>query len=119
MISAFYNTKEQGVLHFIYFKEGSEHVAVCLNFDLVEYGKNPEELRKSIEEAAQSYLEAVKKTKLPDDYLNVPTNPKYIQILKDIRNVSELRERSAKRSLPTKIEHFTITSKSYNRQATL
>lgn len=114
---AVYNTKEKGVLHFVLYKEGSDYVAACLNFDLVEYGKDPKELQKSIQEAALSYLTAVKKKKSSDDCLNVCTDQKHLKILKEIKYSMELNERSKKRSLSSKISPFTVTLKSYDKQA--
>lgn len=104
MRQAVYNTKEKGEIGFILFKEDQDYVAVCLNFNLVEYGKNPKELEKSIEEAALSYLEAVNKKGLPDDYLNVGTEQKYLDIFKNIELSKELYGRkiqSSQRQLET------------------
>lgn len=79
-MKAFYNTKKQGVLQFLVFKEKEDFVGVCLNLNIIEYGNNPEKLMKSIVEAAQSLIEGVKSKKLPDDCLNQPAPLKYWKI---------------------------------------
>ena len=71
------NNKNKGFLRFLICKEGKDFVAVCLDLNLIEYGKDPLELQKSIEEAAVSYLETVKKEKLPDSFLNQSAPEKY------------------------------------------
>ncbi len=88
-----YNTKEQGLFNFLIYKEDGDYVAVCLNLDIVEYGKDPHKLMESIQEAAASHLEAVRKKNLPDDYLNISTDKKYLDILRrlevDLKNDKE------------------------------
>jgi hypothetical protein len=116
MIPAVYNTKEKGVLHFVFYKDGDDYVGVCLNFDIVEYGKDLKELQKSVQEAAQSYLLAVNKKKASDDCLNICTDKKHLKVLSEIKNFMELKERSKKRSLPSKLTPFSVTFKSYNKQ---
>lgn len=64
------NTKENGTIEYIVYKEGKSFVGVCLSFDIVEEGENPTELLKSIREAAELHLETVIKNKLSDDLLN-------------------------------------------------
>ena len=65
------NTKEKGLFRFVIFREkDNDYCAVCLDLNIIEYGKDPEKLRKSILEAAFSYLEAVRKEKLSDVFLN-------------------------------------------------
>jgi len=71
------NNKNKGYLRFLICKEGREFVAVCLDLDLIEYGKDPIKLQKSIEEAALSYLETIKKENLSDSYLNKSAPEKY------------------------------------------
>ena len=96
MQKAVWNTKQKGVLTFLIFKENSDYVAVCLNFDLVEYGKDPKKLAESIEEAALSYLEAVTKKDLSDEYLNIGTDKKYLEILKKLIYADELKKTTKK-----------------------
>ena len=38
------NTKKEGTIEFLVYKEGKTFVGVCLTFDIVEEGKNPEKL---------------------------------------------------------------------------
>ena len=115
MIPAVYNTKKSGVLHFIIYKERSEYAAACLNFDLVEYGKNPEKLKKSIYEAATSYLKAVRKKKLSDKYLNLPVDKKYLDILEKI-SIDKLFRKLAtkKRYRHQELSTFSFTNQPYS-----
>ncbi len=118
MIPAVYNTKKSGVLHFILYKERLEYVAACLNFDLVEYGKNPEELKRSIYEAAKSYLKAVRKKKLSDKYLNLPVDKKYLDILEKI-NIDKLFRKLAtkKKHSDQKLSPFSYTNQPYKNNS--
>ena len=78
MKQKFQNTKKRGLFRFVIFKErDGDYCAVCLDLNIVEYGKNPDELQKSIHEAAFSYLEAVRKEKLSDEFLNKPAPKKF------------------------------------------
>lgn len=72
-----WNTKERGKFIFLVFKEKEVYVAVCLNLNIVEYGKNPDKLMKSIEEAAKGHLEVVRKKNLSDEFLNRFAPEKY------------------------------------------
>jgi len=80
------NTKEAGQFRFIIYKRPGDKyfTGVCLDLDIVEKGKDPVFLRKSLEEATQGYLEAVKKNDLPDYLLNRPSPKKYWKILKEL-----------------------------------
>ena len=64
------NTKERGVVEFLTYKEGKSYVGVCLTFDIVEEGKDPVELVRSLKEAAGLHVDAVVKNNLSDDLLN-------------------------------------------------
>ncbi|KKR61375.1 hypothetical protein A2643_02985 [Candidatus Nomurabacteria bacterium RIFCSPHIGHO2_01_FULL_39_220] len=64
------NTKKEGTIEFLVYKEGKTFVGVCLTFDIVEEGKNPEKLMESIQEAAQGHLEVVREKNMSDDLLN-------------------------------------------------
>jgi predicted RNase H-like HicB family nuclease len=66
------NTKERGTIECLVYKEGNTdaYIGVCLTFDIVEEGKNPVELMKSIREAAELHLETVIRENLPDELLN-------------------------------------------------
>jgi len=115
-----HNTKRQGTLAYIIYKDIKEniYVAVCLNFNLVEYDKDPEKLRKSIQEAALSYLKAVRKKNLPDDYLNLIPDRKYLDILKTIQPRKISIKKSAAKRLSNKkpSPFFNFTSIPYQRQ---
>lgn len=90
---AFYNTKDKGTMQFLIYKDGNDYAGVCLNFGLEEYGNDPIKLQESIFEAACSYLEAVQKKGLPDEYLNIPPEKKHLDQLKEIVWKEELEKR--------------------------
>ncbi len=77
------NTKQKGVIKFLIYRGDGDsmYTAVCLTFDIVEHGKDLEELKKSIEEAARTHLESVIKNKLDDSLLNRSAPQKYWKIL--------------------------------------
>ncbi len=106
-----YNTKSKGVLHYIVYKKDGEFTAVCLNLNIVEYGKDPEKLRKSVQEAAMSYVNAIRKKNLSDDYLNQIPDKKYIEKLKEIRFANELMEKSSGK--PITISRAQVKAPSY------
>ena len=66
------NTKRSGAVNFIIYKDikDSLYTAVCLDFDIVEQGINPELLRKSIEDAAKMHVETVINMNLNENLLN-------------------------------------------------
>lgn len=73
------NTKEKGNIEFFIYqnKSGGNFTGVCLTFDIVEEGTDPESLMKSLEEAALLHIEAVRENKLSDTLLNRPAPKKY------------------------------------------
>ena len=86
------NTKKKGVIEFLVYKEANAYVGVCLTFDIVEEGKNPVELMKSIREAAELHLETVIKNNLSDRLLNryAPKEYwlKYFKVVREIEKPS-------------------------------
>jgi predicted RNase H-like HicB family nuclease len=66
------NTKTSGAVNFIIYKDtkGSDYTAVCLDFDIVEHGSDPNALRESIEEAAQLHIETIVDMNLNEKLLN-------------------------------------------------
>ena len=114
-----YNTKESGIFHFIVFKDKDDYTAVCLNLNIVEYGKNPEELKKSIQEAAFSHLGAIRKKNLPDKYLNIPAPKRYWDKLKEVWLEEEFSRETmtsksrGKLSLRKNFTDFIFTRKPY------
>jgi predicted RNase H-like HicB family nuclease len=83
------NTKERGIMEFLVYKKGKTFIGVCLTFDIVEEGKNPTELLKSIKEVAELHLEVVIRENLPDTLLNryAPEEywKKYFETAKEIK----------------------------------
>ena len=119
-MKAFYNTKERGRLNILIYKEkeSEDYVAVCLNFDIVEHGKNPIELKKSIEEAALCHLEAVRKQNLSDDYLNICPEKKHLDKLREIEMITSIKPTLNKKKTASNQSDFFIdlAVRSYDSQ---
>lgn len=64
-------------MHFLYIKEGKNILGVCLDFNIVEEGKNLSEVKKHLETAAALHLQTVREKKLSDDLLNRRAPEKY------------------------------------------
>ena len=86
---------KQGLLRFIIYKRPKDKLftGVCLDLDIVEEDKDPEKLRKSLEEAVRGYVEAVDKNDLPKKLINRPAPKKYWKILSDIEKYLRLISR--------------------------
>ena len=80
MISRPYNTKESGLIEYIVYKEGKTYVGVCLSFDIIEEGDDPNKLMLSIQEAAELHLKVVRDRKMPDELLNRHAEEKYWEV---------------------------------------
>jgi len=105
------NTKEQGVLRFLIYKKLRDEVftGICLDLGIVEENKNPQKLKKSLEEAATGYLETVDKEKLSDNLLNKPVPKKYLNIINEIEAQLKLTKKSPiykKKALIEDIQFF-------------
>lgn len=104
-----YNTKERGIFYFLTFKDkDSGFVAVCLNLNIIEYGKDPEILKASITEAAFSYLEAVRAKNLSDENLNKIVPEKYLNAL-----LEEAKSLKRTISKPTKAKNIKSIKPDY------
>jgi hypothetical protein len=91
------NTKEQAQFRFIMYKrpQNKNFVGICLDLDIVEEDEDPVRLRKSLEEAAQGYLEAVWKNDLNAELLNKQIPLKYRKIVEELENyLHQLHQRS-------------------------
>lgn len=78
------NTKKKGLARIVVFKEkDGDYCAVCLNLDLIEWGKDPQKLVDSMHEAIQSYVRGVVEKGLPDELLNRPAPEKYWQMARE------------------------------------
>jgi len=86
------NTKKQGLLRFLIYKRSKDKLftGICLDLDIVEQSENPEKLRKSLEKAAQGYIEAVIKKDLDGELLNKPAPKKYWKIISEIEKYLRL-----------------------------
>lgn len=80
MISRPYNTKKSGIIEYIVYKEGDSYVGVCLTFDIVEEGSDPNKLVLSIQEAAKLHLKVVRDRNMTDELLNRYAEEKYWKI---------------------------------------
>lgn len=105
------NTKKKGTYKFIMFQEGDgDYCAVCLTLNLVEWGKDPDELLASINEAAESYILGVVKNDFPDEVLNRSAPEKYWNMAK--KNYPLVYKTKEKK--PTGSDFFTFSSKPYS-----
>jgi len=86
------NTKERGVFEFIVYPQGKRFIGVCLTLNIIEEGKDPRELLKSLEEAAFGHLEVVRKENLSDKLLNRPAPKKYWDKYFTARLLTEVRK---------------------------
>ena len=65
------NTKKEGhITLFVYKEKPSHYVGVCLEFDIIQEGKNPIETMERIKQSAFNYLNTVRKKDLSEDLLN-------------------------------------------------
>ena len=64
------NTKKEGMVEILVYKEKNIFVGVCLTFDIVEEGINALSVLKSIKEATQLHLNTVINNNMSDDLLN-------------------------------------------------
>ncbi|TSC79063.1 MAG: hypothetical protein G01um101429_570 [Parcubacteria group bacterium Gr01-1014_29] len=64
------NTKNKGTIEFFVYPEKDKYVGVCLTFDIIEEGKDPQQLMGSLVEAARLHLKVVRNKNLSDDLLN-------------------------------------------------
>src|SRR3990167_506369 len=86
------NTKKEGTIEFLVYKEGKTFVGVCLTFDIIEEGTDALSVLKSIKEATQVHLNAVVKHNMTDDLLNryapVEYWEKYFETIKKTQTAS-------------------------------
>ncbi len=101
------NTKSSGEVNFIIYKKkgDSAYTAVCLDFDIVETGDNPDKLRQSIEEAARMHIATVLEMKLSEDLLNRHAPAEYWdyarKVVADYEQSLERDERRQKHKAPS------------------
>lgn len=92
------NTKKRGLMEFFGYSEKDRFIGVCLTFDIIEEGKNPIEVMKSVEEAAILHLKTICKKNLSDNLLNryAPQEywDKYFEFQKNITEEKPLRIKS-------------------------
>ena len=72
-----WNTKERGIMEFIFLEEKGKYIGVCLSFDIIEEGKDLNRLIQSVEDAAKLHIRIVMKKNLSDDLLNRYAPEKY------------------------------------------
>ena len=65
------NTKKQGKFTlFVYPEKPNYYIGVCLEFDLIQEGKTPQETMENIKKTTFNYLITIIKKKWPDYLLN-------------------------------------------------
>ena len=64
------NTKSKGTIEFFVYPEKGKYIGVCLTFDIVEEGKDPQQLMSNLLEAAELHLKVVKNENLSENLLN-------------------------------------------------
>lgn len=72
-----WNTKKRGLVEFLVYREGKRFIGVCLTFDIIEEGEDPDSVMRSIEEAARLHLDVVTKENMRDELLNRYAPKKY------------------------------------------
>lgn len=91
------NTKKSGYIEFFAYQERDKFIGVCLTFDIIEEGKNIEEVMKSLNEAALLHLKVVQEKNLSDDLLNrhAPEEywSKYFELLEQLQHIQHARLR--------------------------
>ena len=94
-------TKKGGTVQFLMYRDkgDSMYTAICLTFDIVEHGNNPDELKDSIEEAARLHFESVVKNQLDDKLLNRSAPQEYWKILYEAMTENE-KEKKDKQEVP-------------------
>ena len=85
------NTKKKGNIEYVIYKSGRQYVGVCLTFNILEEGVDPEKLKESIQEAALLHLDVVRRNNLSDDLLNRYAPEKYWKIYFD--SIKEYQKR--------------------------
>ena len=71
------NTKRSGFARIIIYPYQRWHIAVCLDFNIIEEDEDREELEKSIKEAVYGYIETIRKCNVDNVLLNRPADKKY------------------------------------------
>lgn len=94
------NTKNEGILRFFIYREKDHYMGVCLDLNIVEVGKDLDDLKKSIIEAAFGYIQVVNEHNLSDEHLNKPAPKaywrKYYKHLEFLNKIESLKRESAK-----------------------
>lgn len=90
------NTKNKGVVRFFIYKEGAKYVGVCLDFDIIEEGKDVGKLKRSLLEAAQGHVGTVIKEGMNDKLLNRRAPKKYWKKYEAFLNCLRQKEFSPK-----------------------
>lgn len=106
-------------LRFIIYKRPKDknYTGVCLDFDIVEEGKDLQLLKRSLLEAAEGYLEAISKKDLDKNLLNRPAPRQYWKILQELEKYLHLIGRTKPNQLSiTDIYTFSINPDKPKRQ---
>ena len=102
-----HNTKERGLIEFLIIRKGKNNfLGVCLTFNIVQEGKNPDKLLESLREAAKLHIQTILEKGLPESLLNRSAPEKYWKLYFKLREMP-LRTRK------TKLESFMTFSTIY------
>jgi len=74
------NTKKEGIISFLFFKDKKKYIGICLSFNIIEEGTNFETIKKHLITSAKLHLETVYEKNLSDDLLNRHADKKYWEI---------------------------------------
>ncbi|MDP3953558.1 MAG: hypothetical protein Q8P99_01935 [bacterium] len=107
-MKAMKNTKERGIVRFLYMIRGREILGVCLDFNIVEEGTSIEEVKTYLQRAARLHLETVLDKGLSEELLNRRAPQEYWEIY---RKVSSPETNRFPRLNPTSTSANTYTGK--------
>lgn len=71
------NTRKKGAVKIFIYPEKDKYIAVCLDLDIIEEGKDPQKLIESVKEGVEAYVEAVCKEGLDSKLLDRKAPKKY------------------------------------------
>lgn len=75
-----HNTKERGIISFLFFREKKNYIGICLSFNIIEEGSDFEMVKKHLITSTKLHLETVYEKNLSDDLLNRHADKKYWEI---------------------------------------
>lgn len=89
------NTLQKGSVRFIVFREKDTLYGICLEFNIVESGDTPQEAMLLLFEAAEGYLESVRRIKARPSILNQKPDPEYESLWDDLQGSKKICTKEA------------------------